>query len=588
MTMYLFQAALLFLLPRASAIVPSAILNVRTSSGQAYSLLASQASFGPMPPMEISKSPPRVAIFPPDSNPLLCENITGVVASSSSSPRTIMLVPRGECTFQRKARNAQMLGAEAIVIYGTLASRYSVNKTNHEDEKYPEYSTKDIIWPQKYFDYDCEKGRAEVPAPDVRLKPLPYNADFDDPLLSGDTDDNLCRLYSPTQLRSCDSKMCLLTGQIVDGESKFEACCAWDLHVWLYSDPDSNETVSIPAAFLTAQEGLKLLKDVKAGPVEIALYSRYRPEYNISSILIWMLGVFVASFAAYLSAGDYHHKIRRVLRRARARAAEPEPNADGRDGKDSGGVASSHGALTERRISNQDRPISIQEESLELLPIHALAFLVMASSGLFILFFFKIYNFVKVMYAFGCSSAVVQVIFQPLVQRIAKHRGFRDFIVLRTNTVDFGDISYLDIIAFMLGYSLGFLWLYVAFSVPHPDENTFFWVMQDIMGTCMCIVFLGIIKLNSIRVAAILLTAAFFYDVFMVFVTPYIFSGKSVMITVATSGGPPKADPSWCEKYPNDRDCKGGDPLPMLLTVPRIGDYLGGSSLLGLGDIVCK
>lgn len=61
---------------------------------------------------------------------------------------------------------------------------------------------------------------------------------------------------------------------------------------------------------------------------------------------------------------------------------------------------------------------------------------------------------------------------------------------------------------------------------------------------------------------------------------------KSVMIEVATSGGPPTADASWCEKYPNDRDCLGGDPLPMLFTIPRIWDYQGGSSLLGLGDIV--
>lgn len=103
----------------------------------------------------------------------------------------------------------------------------------------------------------------------------------------------------------------------------------------------------------------------------------------------------------------------------------------------------------------------------------------------------------------------------------------------------------------------------------------------------MCILFLSIIKLNSIRVAAILLVIAFFYDIFFVFVTPLLTKGgKSIMITVATSGGPPKADPSWCEKYPRDNDCRGGDPLPMLLTVPRLFDYQGGSSLLGLGDIV--
>lgn len=49
---------------------------------------------------------------------------------------------------------------------------------------------------------------------------------------------------------------------------------------------------------------------------------------------------------------------------------------------------------------------------------------------------------------------------------------------------------------------------------------------------------------------------------------------------------PPKADALWCEKYPDDPDCQGGDPLPMLFTIPRINDYQGGSSLLGLGDIV--
>jgi Signal peptide peptidase len=87
-------------------------------------------------------------------------------------------------------------------------------------------------------------------------------------------------------------------------------------------------------------------------------------------------------------------------------------------------------------------------------------------------------------------------------------------------------------------------------------------------------------------VASILLIVAFFYDIFFVFVTPYLFHGKSVMITVATSGGPPKADEVWCEKYPHDKDCAGGNPLPMLLAIPKLFDYVGGSSLLGLGDIV--
>jgi signal peptide peptidase-like protein 2B len=57
------------------------------------------------------------------------------------------------------------------------------------------------------------------------------------------------------------------------------------------------------------------------------------------------------------------------------------------------------------------------------------------------------------------------------------------------------------------------------------------------------------------------------------------------MIKVAT-GGSPKADPTYCEKYPSDRDCQTREQLPMLLTLPRIGDYQGGSTMLGLGDII--
>jgi hypothetical protein len=193
---------------------------------------------------------------------------------------------------------------------------------------------------------------------------------------------------------------------------------------------------------------------------------------------------------------------------------------------------------------------------------------------------------VKVGYALGCSKAIAQVIFFPIVAFVGRHMNVRDKIVWRTNTEDFGDITLFDIISTAIGFSLGLTWLFVAFTVRHPESLTFFWIIQDFMGACMCILFLSIIKLNSIHVASILLIVAFFYDIFFVFVTPLLFKGESIMITVATSGGPPKADPSWCEKYPDDANCQGGDPLPMLLTVPRIGDYMGGASMLGLGDIV--
>jgi hypothetical protein len=188
------------------------------------------------------------------------------------------------------------------------------------------------------------------------------------------------------------------------------------------------------------------------------------------------------------------------------------------------------------------------------------------------------------MYALGCSNAVVQVLVQPLVVKLGRYLGQKPRLVYRSD--EFGDISNWDVLAGIIGYLWGMTWLYMALMVRHSDGYAFFWITQDLLGACMCIVFLGLIQLNSIQVASLLLMVAFVYDIFFVFITPYIFN-ESIMITVATSGGPPKADPLWCEKYPNDVDCQGGDPLPMLLTVPRLLDYQGGSSLLGLGDIVC-
>lgn len=190
------------------------------------------------------------------------------------------------------------------------------------------------------------------------------------------------------------------------------------------------------------------------------------------------------------------------------------------------------------------------------------------------------------MYAFGCSNAVIQVIVYPVVTKLlsSKYCNQRERVLWRSQ--DLGDVTNWDCLSAFIGYCWGMGWLYMALFIPHAaDTSTFFWVTQDILGACMCVTFLGLIQLNSIRVASILLIVAFFYDIFFVFVSPLIFK-KSVMITVATSGGPPKADALWCEKYPSDKDCQGGDPLPMLLAIPKLLDYQPGITLLGLGDIV--
>jgi len=437
---------------------------------------------------------------------------------------------------------------------------------------------------------------------------------------------------------------------------------------------EEQKEVTIPAVYLTMQQATELLDLINGvswnngdnnngngDPIVMSMYARDRPSVNSSAYVIWALGVFVAWMASYYSSSDYRSYANAILKKrqlvARAgrgaavavastrgqeseehvmerppstperRDGTPRSRSQSRERIESNATAASPpsedgertiyrggddaaAAVITNRSSVQPLHIHQEEESLELDASHAIGFIVMASTSLLVLFYFKIFNVVKVFYAFGCSGAFAQVVIYPLLIRIFRNLRWKSPMrpmeclseenatraslnggckgkILMCLYSCFGPITSLDIMANTIAYAVGGTWLYIAFTVIHPESHLFYWIVQDVFGACMCITFLGTIKINAIRVAAILLTVAFFYDIFFVFVTPLLTKhGESIMVNVATSGGPPKADPSWCEKYPSSGDCKGGEPLPMLFAIPRIGDYQGGSSMLGLGDIV--
>merc|ERR1711959_648245 len=91
------------------------------------------------------------------------------------------------------------------------------------------------------------------------------------------------------------------------------------------------------------------------------------------------------------------------------------------------------------------------------------------------------------------------------------------------------------------------------------------WPFQDIIGAAFLCLFQRTIRVPSIRVAAVLLSCMFFFDIFWVFLSP-IFFHKSVMVTVAKGGGTHES-------------------VPMLLALPTIGDPLPGVRILGFGHI---
>jgi len=266
---------------------------------ESFTMLASQASFGANPLMPVENNLPMNPQFPPNTDPLLCNEADGINDYSNNPTKNadnaVMLVPRGVCSFERKALSAQRLGASSIIIYGTLASRYSLNTTTDE-----------IIYPTDRTDYDCNRASASIPASALSFDPPPYNSKADDAVLSGSAEDgNLCAIGNDRFEEMCPSQRCLLTGETdmigrgrqlqqqqpqEDSISLMKACCAWDLPIWLYADGELHkdatiETVEIPGVYVTMEQGALLMKQVLSSTVThstITMYRRYAPDYNLS------------------------------------------------------------------------------------------------------------------------------------------------------------------------------------------------------------------------------------------------------------------------------------------------------------------
>jgi hypothetical protein len=335
------------------AILPTAAIQVTTAQGETFNLLASQASFGSYPLESPERNAAHALVAAPSDNAHLCDNSTTTRIAGGG----LVMVPRGLCTFELKALIAQRLGAAGVIVYGSLESRYTTNAT-----------TGTLLYPQDKLDYDCHYGSAYVDASAFHLDNGVY-ASSNDALVSGPSSANLCLAHSPNQLATCPSKACLLTGNASD--HKMQLCCAWDLHVWLYKDPNITENITIPAVYVTMEQYLLM----KTGTTAV-VYARWRPHYNVSSILVWALGVLVASVAAWSSASEYRTATKHVQQQTN----------ESTDSGGAGGMETSR-AHPATQHQHQHHP---QEEQLELSAGHALGFIVMASSGLFILFFFKV------------------------------------------------------------------------------------------------------------------------------------------------------------------------------------------------------
>ncbi len=235
-------------------------------------------------------------------------------------------------------------------------------------------------------------------------------------------------------------------------------------------------------------------------------------------------------------------------------------------------------AQQQQQQQQQFEPVNAQTQStpvsmrfMELTAFHVILFAAVASFFLFLLFLFDLFRVVRVVYGLCGSIAMTNLLLHPLLEKMSS-KYFGEGISNKFQSNAFGNLpgcrgkyyKWIDVASSATGFAVGIAWIIVGFSYVQPLNNVYYWIIQDVMGVCFCIIILCLIHINRIMIATIFLTIVFIYDVFYVFLSPYIF-GRSVMMDVAL-GGAYGVDPTFCEKYPTDSSCRGSmAPLPMML-----------------------
>jgi signal peptide peptidase-like protein 2B len=202
-------------------------------------------------------------------------------------------------------------------------------------------------------------------------------------------------------------------------------------------------------------------------------------------------------------------------------------------------------------------PESDEKDVVDISVTSAVLFLVLASGFLLLLYLFMSQWFLLVLVVLFCIGGVEGL--QTCAVAFLS-RWFPNSSTSCVNVPYLGNVSALALA--VSPFCIAFAVLWGVFR-----HLSFAWIGQDILGISLILTVLQVVRLPNIKVSTVLLSCAFFYDIFWVFISPAIFH-ESVMIVIARGD-----------------KCRG-EGIPMLLKVPRLFDPWGGYSIIGFGDIL--
>ncbi|XP_071942100.1 signal peptide peptidase-like 2B [Antedon mediterranea] len=304
---------------------------------------------------------------------------------------------------------------------------------------------------------------------------------------------------------------------------------------------NGSEELTIQVAIIF-RDDIKLIKNIGNNLVA-GLSVPDQPNIDYNMAVIWIMATGTAVVGALWGGSSAHkaatRKKKKEIRRGTADNEETDKDEEEED-------------------SNDSVPIT---------PVVVVVWVCMIVIVLLLMFFLYDY-FVYIIIGLYSLGAVhgMYICLSPLVLVIFPFKARIKILPCKKDTKNRPLVVSVVLVIFCI------VFVAVWFYYRHAD---FAWILLDIMGIAFCISILKTIRINSFKTCFLLLSLLFFYDIFMVFITPYLTkTGESIMVEVATGSGGTK------------------EQIPVLLQVPRLSTsvysvcYATAYSMLGFGDIL--
>ncbi|XP_030312705.1 signal peptide peptidase-like 2A isoform X4 [Calypte anna] len=284
------------------------------------------------------------------------------------------------------------------------------------------------------------------------------------------------------------------------------------------------EDVTIPIALIRYNDIVDMQLTL-GNEVNVTLYSPPLLDFDCSIVVIFLIAVFTVALGGYWSGVAELENLKAV-------------------------------ASPGERETRQKK-----EENVTFTPMTVILFVVICCVMLVLLYFFYKWLVYVIISVFCLASAT------SLYNCLAALIGHIPFGQCRIACCNKSiEVRLIFLAAFCIAAS-------VTWAV-FRNEDRWAWILQDILGVAFCLNFIKTLKMPNFKSCVILLGLLLLYDVFFVFITPFITkNGASIMVEVAA--GP----------FGNS------EKLPVVIRVPRL-EYSASTlcdlpfSLLGFGDII--